>query len=149
MYVIPEKFLWIQGQTRETTGPGYTGQANDVLSPAFSLSNGTRQGCPLSPLILVLALEPLLCRIRSHPDARGLRSLNTHHKVAAYTWHNHYGWVINRWHTISDLGASSQDLPLCISAMLALWTRTRHVVAHLLVVLPRTTLLRGWKTVDS
>lgn len=36
------------------------------LSKAFNISNGTRQGCPLSPTIFNLMIEPLSEMIRSH-----------------------------------------------------------------------------------
>lgn len=46
----------------------------------FPIRNGTRQGCPLSPLLL----EPLLQAIRSDPSIHGIQVGDQHHKVAAY-----------------------------------------------------------------
>lgn len=40
---------------------------------AFPLSRGTHQGCPLSPLLYALAVEPLATSIRAHPQNKGLR----------------------------------------------------------------------------
>ncbi|KAM4702914.1 WD repeat- and FYVE domain-containing protein 4 [Rhinophrynus dorsalis] len=41
------------------------------LSRPFNLSNGSRQGCPVSPILYVLALEPLAEAIRSQPLIKG------------------------------------------------------------------------------
>uniref|UniRef100_A0A8C5QZ99 Reverse transcriptase domain-containing protein n=1 Tax=Leptobrachium leishanense TaxID=445787 RepID=A0A8C5QZ99_9ANUR len=50
----------------------------------FTISNGTRQGCPLSPILFVLALEPLLSRIRHSPNIRGVPLGSQMFTVSAY-----------------------------------------------------------------
>lgn len=59
-------------------------RVNGGLSGAFSVSNGTRQGCPLSPLIFILTMEPMLRRIRENPDIKGIEINQKQYKVAAY-----------------------------------------------------------------
>ncbi len=48
------------------------------LSSNFKLHRGARQGCTLSPLLFVLAIEPFADNIRSHPEINGY---NTKYKV--------------------------------------------------------------------
>uniref|UniRef100_A0A8C5PT47 Reverse transcriptase domain-containing protein n=1 Tax=Leptobrachium leishanense TaxID=445787 RepID=A0A8C5PT47_9ANUR len=54
------------------------------LSPIFQITNGTRQGCPLSPLIFVLALEPLASHIRLNPLISGLSTPAGEQKLALF-----------------------------------------------------------------
>uniref|UniRef100_A0A6I8Q4E7 Reverse transcriptase domain-containing protein n=1 Tax=Xenopus tropicalis TaxID=8364 RepID=A0A6I8Q4E7_XENTR len=53
-------------------------------SNSFSLSGGTRQGCPLSPILFILALEPLATLIRENTDITGLSQNSTQHKVCLF-----------------------------------------------------------------
>lgn len=45
---------------------------NNQISKPFNLSRGTRQGCPLSPLLFLFAVEPLAMTIRNSPDVKGI-----------------------------------------------------------------------------
>lgn len=66
------------------TAPQASVKINGVFSKPFRLSNGTRQGCPLSPLLFALSLEPLLNKIRQNPDILGLQIGDYNYKVSAY-----------------------------------------------------------------
>uniref|UniRef100_M3XL57 Reverse transcriptase domain-containing protein n=1 Tax=Latimeria chalumnae TaxID=7897 RepID=M3XL57_LATCH len=57
---------------------------NGLISPQFPLGRGTRQGCPLSPLLFVLALEPLAEAIQSEPTIRGICAGGRQHKILLY-----------------------------------------------------------------
>lgn len=46
---------------------------NGMLSNEFTISNGTRQGCPLSPLTFAMMMEPLTHLIKQSPDIEGIR----------------------------------------------------------------------------
>lgn len=66
------------------TNPSARVKTNGLLSNAFSISNRTRQGCPLSPLIFVLTLEPLLNKMQSNTDIKGISLEHREFKVAAF-----------------------------------------------------------------
>ena len=44
---------------------------NQTLTPPFPIERSVRQGCPLSPLLYVLCLEPLLAEIRRDKSIQG------------------------------------------------------------------------------
>ena len=50
-------------------------QVNGRRSRAFTIERSVRQGCPLSPLLYVLALEPLLRRLRDERTSPALRGV--------------------------------------------------------------------------
>uniref|UniRef100_A0A8C5MF05 Reverse transcriptase domain-containing protein n=1 Tax=Leptobrachium leishanense TaxID=445787 RepID=A0A8C5MF05_9ANUR len=58
--------------------------ASGFLSSSFHITNGTRQGCPLSPLIFILALEPLALQIKISPAIKGMPTPNGEHKLALF-----------------------------------------------------------------
>ena len=58
-------------------------QANGRRSRAFVIERSVRQGCPLSPLLYVLALEPLLCRLRDEGTSPALRGVPFAVRLAA------------------------------------------------------------------
>ena len=52
-------------------GPRARVKVNGTISDYLNIRNGTRQSCPLSPLIFALILEPFLCKIRSNGEIVG------------------------------------------------------------------------------
>ena len=61
---------------------------NGKRSKAFAIERSVRQGCPLSPLLYVLALEPLLRRLRDERVRPALRRVSltgsVRVKISAY-----------------------------------------------------------------
>uniref|UniRef100_G1KWC4 Reverse transcriptase domain-containing protein n=1 Tax=Anolis carolinensis TaxID=28377 RepID=G1KWC4_ANOCA len=57
---------------------------NGQLSNSINIQKGTRQGCPLSPLLFILMLEILLEAIRKNSDLKGLRIKNHSYKTRAF-----------------------------------------------------------------
>lgn len=51
------------------------------MAKPFTMTNGTKQGCPLSPLIFAVVMEPLAEAIRSHPNVKGVEIGKTQHKI--------------------------------------------------------------------
>lgn len=57
---------------------------NSDLSISIQIQKGTRQGCPLSPLLFILSLEVLLNQIRTNRDIKGLKTKGFQFKLEAF-----------------------------------------------------------------
>ena len=58
---------------------------NNNITKSFTIEKSVRQGCPLSPYLYILTLEPLLECIRRNSDIKGLKIPNlTEKKILAY-----------------------------------------------------------------
>lgn len=56
-------------------------KVNGRLSDYFNIWNGTRQGCPLSPLWFARVLKPFLCMVRKNRKMVGIQIGAMEHKI--------------------------------------------------------------------
>ena len=68
-YLTAEIIDFIKLVYKYPTARTYT---NDLLSGEVTLERSTRQGCPLSPLLFALAMEPFVEKIRQDPEVTGV-----------------------------------------------------------------------------
>lgn len=54
------------------------------MSHAFGMGRGTRQGCPLSPLLFAIAIEPLAALLRECPQINGFKYGDLHESIMLY-----------------------------------------------------------------
>lgn len=66
------------------TSPKARLMVNGQYSSSFVLGRGTRQGCPMSPLLFALAVEPLAAAIRQNNMIKGFSRGSLEDKIALY-----------------------------------------------------------------
>ncbi len=57
---------------------------NSNISKLFNLARGTRQGCPLSPLLILFAIEPLAMTIRKSPCIKDMKIGERDHRISLF-----------------------------------------------------------------
>lgn len=66
------------------SSPQASVRTNNNYSSYFSQNRSTRQGCPLSPLLFALAIEPLAIALRSDPRISGVLRCGRKQRVSLY-----------------------------------------------------------------
>lgn len=106
LYAVLEKFglgtgfiSWIK---LLYSNPSARVLTNQTMSGIINLYRGTRQGCPLSPLLFALALEPLAATIRTNKEIHGYDTDYTSNKILLYADDN-----LNLYYRTTNFNACS------------------------------------------
>lgn len=59
-------------------------RVNGIRSSPLNITNGTRQGCPFSPLLYVLVMEHLAVALRNNDSVRGISLGNEQYKISLF-----------------------------------------------------------------
>ena len=77
----PKMLTWISSLYQNPTARL---KINGTLSGKVHISNGTRQGYPLSPLLFILSLEPFIRTVNAESAINGFRVKDREYKVSAF-----------------------------------------------------------------
>lgn len=79
---FPEEFInMVKTLYKAPKAKVYT---NGIISEAFLLNRGTAQGCPLSPALFVIAIEPLAEKIRQAENIKGITVGKKEYKLSLF-----------------------------------------------------------------
>lgn len=97
------------------SSPQASVRTNNTHSDYFLLHRSTRQGCPLSPLLFALAIEPLAIALRSNPLVSGIVRYRHEQILSMYA---------------DDLLLYLSDLSVSVPAVLAVLTTFGHLSGY-------------------
>ncbi|KAJ1091063.1 hypothetical protein NDU88_004191 [Pleurodeles waltl] len=81
MGIGPNYIRWVRTLY---SNPSARVKSGGVISDSFPISRGTRQGCPLSPLLFAIAMEPLAAKIRLMEREWGIIRNGLYHTISLY-----------------------------------------------------------------
>ena len=88
LFTVLEKFgfgpVFISWIRLLYSAPSASVLTNSQYSTPFSLHRGTRQGCPISPLLFALAIEPLAIALRDSNQITGVVRGGSEHRVSLF-----------------------------------------------------------------
>lgn len=101
---------------------------NYIFSDYINIKNDTCQGCPLTPTLFLLALEPLLTHVWLNPDISAVLVKQKHYKIAAYVFFLTNPLIsIPNWNSFLETFGKMSNFKINYT-ILWLWTYPYHIM---------------------